>query len=445
MLNGVLTNKTGVPGGKVVFVRYAVCFLILQGLAANITAQTTYLHCGRLLTMQNTQMQTAVTVIVEGDKIVRIESGYTVPPTGAEEIDLKNKTVLPGLIDCHVHLEWEQNRQSYTEKYVLNEADVAFRSAIYAQRTLLAGFTTVRDLGGQGVNISLRNAINSGLTIGPRILTAGRALSITGGHGDGTTGAKWDLFDPPGPEMGIADGPDECRAAVRNQVKRGADCIKVCATGGVLSLARDGRLPHYAQDELEVIVRTARDLGLQVAAHAHGDEGIRRAVLAGVVSIEHGTFMSDSTMDLMKQHGTWYVPTLTAGWAVSDSARLAKGFFPEVVRGKALDIGPKIQSTLVRAYKKGVKIAFGTDAGVYPHGRNNLEFGHMAAAGMTTLDILRSATLDAATMLRLTETIGSLAPGKFADIIAVEGNPLDNIRAMEKVVFVMKGGRVFKE
>ncbi len=393
--------------------------------------------------MQSTQIQTAVTVTVEGDKIVRIEPGYAVPPTGAEVIDLKNKTVLPGLIDCHVHLEWEQSRSSYTEKYVLNEADVAFRSAVYAQRTLLAGFTTVRDLGGQGANLALRNAINSGLASGPRILTAGRALSITGGHGDATTGAKWDLFDPPGPEMGIADGLDECRAAVRNQVKRGADCIKVCATGGVLSLARDGRLPHYAQDELDVIVSTARDLGLQVAAHAHGDEGIRRAVLAGVVSIEHGTFMSDSTIALMKERGTWYVPTLTAGWAVSDSARLAKGFFPEVVRVKALDIGPKIQATLVRAYKKGVKIAFGTDAGVYPHGRNNLEFGHMADAGMPPIAILRAATLDAATMLRMSDQIGSLAPGLLADLIAVEGNPLDNIRAMEKVVFVMKGGRVF--
>ena len=394
--------------------------------------------------MQDAKVQTAVTIVVEADKIVRIEPGYTPSPAGAEAVDLKNKTVLPGLIDCHVHLEWEQNRNSYTEKFVLNPADIAFRSAVYAQRTLLAGFTTVRDLGGQGVNIALRNAVNNGLTIGPRILTAGHALSITGGHGDATTGAKWDLFDPPGPELGIADGPEECRAAVRNQVKIGADWIKVCATGGVLSLARDGRLPHYAQDELNIIVSTARDLGIQVAAHAHGDEGIRRAVLAGVVSIEHGTFMSDSTMDLMKQRGTWYVPTLTAGWAVSDSARLAKGFFPEVVRVKALDIGPKIQATLGRAYQKGVKIAFGTDAGVYPHGRNGLEFGYMSNAGMSAIDILRSATSDAASMLRMQDKIGSLEPGKFADIIAVEDNPLDNIRTLEKVVFVMKAGRIYK-
>ena len=417
---------------------------LLFWMAHSLLAQTTYLYCGRLLTMQDAKVQTAVTIVVEADKIVRIEPGYTPSPAGAEAVDLKNKTVLPGLIDCHVHLEWEQNRNSYTEKFVLNPADIAFRSAVYAQRTLLAGFTTVRDLGGQGVNIALRNAVNNGLTIGPRILTAGHALSITGGHGDATTGAKWDLFDPPGPELGIADGPEECRAAVRNQVKIGADWIKVCATGGVLSLARDGRLPHYAQDELNIIVSTARDLGIQVAAHAHGDEGIRRAVLAGVVSIEHGTFMSDSTMDLMKQRGTWYVPTLTAGWAVSDSARLAKGFFPEVVRVKALDIGPKIQATLGRAYQKGVKIAFGTDAGVYPHGRNGLEFGYMSNAGMSAIDILRSATSDAASMLRMQDKIGSLEPGKFADIIAVEDNPLDNIRTLEKVVFVMKAGRIYK-
>jgi len=392
-----------------------------------------------------TEMQTAVTLVVEGNTISKIEKGYLAPGAGVKLIDLKEKTVLPGLIDCHVHLEWEQSRNSYTEKYVYNESDVAFRAAVYALRTLEAGFTTVRDLGGQGVNIALRNAINGGWTKGPRILTAGKALSITGGHGDPTTGSKWDLFDPPGPEQGIADGPDACRTAVRTQIKRGADCIKVCATGGVLSLARDGRLPHYAEDELQMIVRTARDLGVDVAAHAHGDEGIRRAVDAGVVSIEHGTFMSDATMDAMIQHNTWYVPTLTAGWAVSDSAKYAKGFFPEVVRKKAEDIGPKIQETFGRAYKKGVKIAFGTDAGVYPHGKNKLEFSFMAKAGMKPAEILRSATLDAATMLRMQDKIGSLEPGKLADLVAVDGNPLADIKAMENVVFVMKDGKVVKE
>ena len=424
--------------------RHTLIFCLLL-LTRHLSAQTTYLHCGKILDVKNGTTRSAMTLVVEGDKIARIESGYTAAPVGAEVIDLKNKTVLPGLIDCHVHIEWEQNRSSYTERFILNDADAALRARVYAERTLQAGFTTVRDLGGQGANIALRNAINSGWATGPRILTAGHVLSITGGHGDGTTGAKFDLFDAPGPEEGIADGPDECRKAVREQVKRGADCIKVCATGGVISLARDGRLPHYAQDELEAIVRTARDLGLDVAAHAHGDEGMRRAVLAGVTSIEHGTFMSDSTMELMKQRGTWYVPTLTAGWAVTDSANFAKGFFPEVVRKKALGIGPTIAATCGRAYKKGVKIAFGTDAGVYPHGRNNLEFGYMSDTGMNAADILRSATFDAATMLHLADRLGTLDPGKLADIVAVDGNPLENIRTMEKISFVMKGGVVYRQ
>jgi imidazolonepropionase-like amidohydrolase len=391
-----------------------------------LNAQTTYLHCGRILPMKGDAMLNA-TIVVEGNKIARIEPGFAQAPVGAEVIDLKNKTVLPGLIDCHVHLEWEQSRQYYNEKYTLNPADIAYRAAVYARRTLNAGFTTVRDLGGTGVNIGLRNAINGGWTIGPRIITAGRLLSITGGHGDATTGARWDLFDPPGTEIGIADGPDECRAAVREQFKKGADCIKVCATGGVLSLARDGTLPHYAQDELSVIVQTAR-------------EGMRRAVEAGVLTIEHGTFMSDATMEAMIKHGTWLVPTLTAGQAVADSAKYAKGFFPEVVRKKGLEICPQLKATAGKAYNKGVKIAFGTDSGVSPHGSNNQEFVLMAEIGMKNADILRSATIDAATMLKMADKIGSLEPGKLADIVAVEDDPLTNIRTMLKVVFVMKDG-----
>jgi imidazolonepropionase-like amidohydrolase len=413
-----------------------------------VSAQPVFIHCGQLLTMKNgeAQMIEKATIVVSGKKIERIESGFVEPQKGATVIDLREATVLPGLIDCHVHIEWEQNRNTYNERFTLNPADIAFRSIGYAQKTLQAGFTTVRDLGGQGVNISLRNAINSGLLQGPRILTAGRILSITGGHGDVTTGARWDLFDPPlEAEDGIADGPDACRTAVRTQFKRGADCIKVTATGGVISLARDGRLPHYAYDELKTIVETARDLGLTVAAHAHGDEGARRAIEAGVISIEHGSFMSDSTLALMAQRGTWYVPTLTAGWSVTDSALYAPGFFPEVVRLKALNCGPALSNTTGRAYRSGVKIAFGTDAGVYPHGRNNLEFKYLADAGLTPAAILRSATFDAATMLGLQAQIGTLEPGKLADIVAVQGNPLTQIRSMEKVVFVMKEGKVVRQ
>lgn len=411
--------------------------LISQGL----TAQKTWIHCGRLLPMSAPERE-RVTLILNGNKIETVTDGYQTPPADAVLIDLKDKTVMPGLIDCHVHLEWEQSRSSYSEKYTMNDADVAFRAAVFAQRTLKAGFTTVRDLGGSGVNIALRNAINAGWVQGPRILTSGRILSITGGHGDATTGSRWDLFDPPVPEMGIADGPDECRTAVRTQIKRGADWIKICATGGVISLARDGRLPHYAADELATIVSTARDLGVDVAAHAHGDEGIRRAVEAGVRTIEHGTFMSEATMDAMKKHDTWYIPTLTAGWAVTDSAKYAKGFFPEVVRGKAEGIGPKIAATTSKIYEKGVKFAFGTDAGVFPHGKNALEFEFMSRAGISNADILHSATLNAAIMLRMDDRIGSIEPGKLADLVAVNGNPLQDISAMQRIVFIMKDGKV---
>jgi imidazolonepropionase-like amidohydrolase len=408
-----------------------------------LCAQSIYLHCGQMFDARSGTLRGPITVVVEGENIRAVENGYVNPPAGAKAIDLKDLTLLPGYIDCHVHLEWEQSRNTYTEKFTLNEADIAFRSAVYARKTLHAGFTTVRDLGGQGVNIALRKAVNAGLCEGPRIYTAGQALSITGGHGDPTNGGHWDLYESPEPEDGVADGPDECRTAVRSQVKRGADWIKVCATGGVLSLARDGRLPHYASDELETIVRTAHDLGIEVAAHAHGDAGARRAIQAGVRSIEHGTFMSDSTLDMMKARGVWYVPTLTAGWAVSDSAQYAKGFFPEVVRVKAMGIGPKITETLTRAYKKGVPIAFGTDAGVCPHGTNNLEFAFMAKAGMRPADILRAATLNAAEMLGIANKTGSIEAGKWADLVAVKGNPLQDIQVMTPhPAFVMKGGKV---
>lgn len=408
--------------------------------------QTTYLYCGRLLTMANGEPNeiTEATVIIEGNRIAKVQRGYAAAPVGAETVDLKAYSVLPGLIDCHVHLESQQNRQSYLEDFTLNEADIAYNSLAYARRTLAAGFTTVRDLGGSGVNIALRNAIKQGKVVGPRIVTAGKALSITGGHGDPTNGGHLHLYDPPLPMHGVADGPDECRKAVREQIQHGADLIKVCATGGVLSLARDGKLPHYATDELETIVRTARDLGADVAAHAHGDEGARRAIEAGVASIEHGTFMSDATLELMKQKGTWYVPTLTAGWAVSDSAQRAAGFFPEVVRTKALGIGPKIEETLGRAYRKGVKIAFGTDAGVFPHGLNYLEFGYLARAGMPNAAILRSASYEAAKLLRMDDQIGAIESGKFADIIAVDGNPLVRIEAMSAIRFVMYNGKILE-
>jgi imidazolonepropionase-like amidohydrolase len=425
--------------------RYILVFINILFFLTSTFAQRAYLHCGTVLDMVSETPRQQITIVVDSGKIKNIAAGYLPAPAGTETIDLKNKTVLPGIIDCHVHLEMEQNPNLYNEKYLLSDADIAFKATAYARRTLMTGITTVRDLGGRGPNLAIRKAIEDGLVVGPRVLSAGRALSVTGGHGDPTNGARDNLFDPPTPEFGVADGPDECRKAVREQIQRGADWIKVCATGGVTSLVRDGRLPHYSLEELQTIVKTARDFGVDVAAHAHGDEGMRRAVDAGVRSIEHGTFMSTTTMDAMIEKGTWYVPTLTAGWAVTDTANNNVRFFPAVVRAKALGIGPGISGTLTKAYKRGVKIAFGTDAGVFPHGSNGLEFEFMANAGVPPAAILRSATISAAEMLRLERQLGTIETGKWADLIAVDENPLNNIKTMKKVAFVMKGGVVYKK
>jgi imidazolonepropionase-like amidohydrolase len=424
------------------FKHLTVCLLTLMS-AQWVTAQDLkIIYCGRFFDSNTGLLDTAVTITVSADTILRVERGYTSVPSNATLFDLRNRTVLPGLIDCHVHLEWEQSRTSYNDKYVLNPPDIAFRSVVYARRTLAAGFTTVRDLGGTGVNTALRNAINGGWVQGPRIYSANRSLAITGGHGDHTNGAADHIYDPPTPSEGIADGPDACRQAVRAQVKKGADVIKITATGGVLSMAKDGRRPQFQEDELEAIVRTANDMGVKVAAHAHGDEGIRRAVLAGVASIEHGTFMSDASMALMKQKGTFYVPTLTAGWAVSDSAKV-KGFFPEMVRIKAEGIGPRMDITMKKAYQSGVRIAFGTDAGVYPHGKNGLEFLFMRRAEVPAAECIRIATVHAAELIGIEQKAGSITPGKWADIIAVEGNPILKMEDILQIRWVMKGGKVF--
>jgi imidazolonepropionase-like amidohydrolase len=307
----------------------------------------------------------------------------------------------------------------------------------------MAGFTTVRDLGGSGVNVSLRNAIASEKTVGPRIFTSAKSIAITGGHADPTNGAKKGIFDFPGPESGVADGTDECRKAVRQQVKNGADCIKITATGGVLSVAKDGYLPQFTEKEIEAIIETANDFNITVAAHAHGDEGMYRAVKGGITSIEHGTMMSERTMDLMIEKGTYYVPTITAGKAVGDSAKI-RGYYPAIVRPKALAIGPRIQSTFKKAYERGVKIAFGTDAGVFPHGLNALEFQYMTEVGMKPMEAIQSATMTAATMMRVQDKLGSIEKGKLADIIAVDENPIDNIKTLMNVKFVMKDGKVYK-
>ncbi|MCB0435558.1 MAG: amidohydrolase family protein [Mangrovimonas sp.] len=417
-------------------------FILL--LALSVNGQTTYLHCGKLVDTKNGNVVTNKTIVVSGEKITAVEDGFIQPTSSSDTvIDLKDKTVMPGLIDMHVHIEHETNPNRYLEDYVLNDADVAFNSVHFAEVTLMAGFTTVRDLGGTGVNVSLRNAINAGKIVGPRIFTAEKALATTGGHADPTNGSKNELMGDPGPKEGVVNGVEDAAKAVRQRYKNGADLIKITATGGVLSVAKNGQNPQFTVNEIKAICDTAKDYGFHVAAHAHGDEGMQRAILGGVKTIEHGTMMSDETMELMKTHDVYLVPTISAGKYVAEQAKIP-GFYPEVVVPKALEIGPKIQEMFSRAYKKGVGIVFGTDAGVFPHGENGKEFGYMVEAGMPAMKAIQSATITAAMILKMENQLGQLSPGFIADIVATDDDPTVNIHTMEKMGFVMKAGKVYK-
>ena len=421
---------------------YLLIFLAVIFFSAN--AQRTIIHCGFLIDSKSNDAQPQMTIVVEGDKIVSVTKGFT--PKGNDDvlIDLTKKTVMPGLIDMHVHLEGETSKDQSLQRFTLNEADIAFRSTLFAKRTLLAGFTTVRDLGGSGVNIALRNAINQGTVIGPRIFTAGKAIATTGGHADPTNSYRKDLMGDPGPKEGVINSPEDARKAVRQRYKDGADLIKITATGGVTSLAKDGSGPQFTDEELKAIIETAKDYGMHTAAHAHGPEGMKRAVLAGITTIEHGTLMTEEIMDLMKQKGTYYVPTITAGKFVAEQAKIP-GYYHPLVVPKAAAIGPQIQLTYVKAYKRGVKIAFGTDAGVYFHGDNAQEFAFMVDGGMPPMEAIKCATVVNAAILKMSDKIGTLEQGKLADIVATDENPLQNIRAMEKVTFVMKEGVIYKQ
>jgi imidazolonepropionase-like amidohydrolase len=416
----------------------------LSLLATPLLAQRTLIHCGNLFTGTGNTLQPQMTVVVDGNKITAVQKGYTAASGQDKVIDLKNKTVLPGLIDMHVHLETQTRRGGNIDNFTMNPADVAFRSAQYAKTTLMAGFTTVRDLGGSGINVSLRNAINAGLIDGPRVLTVGKSIATTGGHADPTNGYKKSLQGDPGPEDGVINSPEEARKAVRQRYKDGSDLIKITATGGVLSNAKDGSGPQFTQDEVDAVVKAANDYGFAVAAHAHGAEGMKRAIKAGVQTIEHGTLMDDEAIELFKKHGTYYVPTIIAGKTAADSARHF-GYYPPLVVPKALAIGPKIQATFGKAYKAGVKIAFGTDAGVFIHGYNAKEFEYMVEAGMPAAEAINAALLTNARLLKMADQIGSIETGKFADIIAVDDNPVQNIKTLQAVKFVMKDGKVYKQ
>ena len=420
-----------------------VALLFALSISALINADT-LLHVGNLLDTDNGEISKAVTIRIKGNKILEVTKGYATPKKNDEIVNLKQSYVLPGFMDMHVHLAQEYVPKAERRSKIEPEYRALF-AANAASKTLMAGFTSVRNLGDGGMEtISLRDAIKEGLVIGPRIFTSGKTIATTGGHGDPTNGMPKDNYSPPSPEEGVVDSPEDAKKAVRQRYKDGADGIKITATGGVLSVAKSGENPQFTDDELNSIIATANDYGLWTAAHAHGKEGMKRAVIAGINSIEHGTYMDQEVMDLMKSKGTYYVPTILAGDWVAEKAKIPN-FFPALVKPKAEKIGPQIQSTFAKAYKAGVKIAFGTDSGVSAHGDNWQEFILMTNAGMTNQDALKSATIETAKLLRIEDKLGQIKPGMLADIIAVKQNPVEDISTVENVIFVMKDGVIYKD
>ncbi|NUM77847.1 amidohydrolase family protein [candidate division KSB1 bacterium] len=421
---------------------FVLMFMI--GMTSPARAQRTLVHAGTLIDGISDKTQNNITLIVEKGRIIAIEKGFTAAKANDKIIDLKNKFVLPGLMDMHTHLSGQTEKAGYLKRFQLYPPEQALAATQYLKNTLMAGFTTVRDLGGgEGVDLALRNAINRGDIIGPRMLVAGKSLAVMGGHADPTNGFREDILGIPGIEEGVINGVESARTATLLAIKRGADWVKITATAGVLSLSGNAQNPQFTEEEIRAIVNTAADFGRKVAAHAHGAEGAKRAIRAGVASIEHGTFMDDETMALMKQNSVYWVPTITAGKSVADSAKIP-GYYSPIVVPKALSIGPMIQETFRRAYKAGVPIAFGTDAGVFRHGRNAVEFQYMVEAGMPPLAAIKSATYHTAKLLDKLDELGTLEAGKIADIIAVAADPLQDIKALQQVAFVMKEGVIYK-
>ena len=407
-------------------------------------ATRTYYHIGHLLDTERGTWMDQVTVSVQNGKILSVEKGFqSVPQGDVAYHDFKDLWVTPGLTDMHVHIETEYDSNAYLKRFTLNPEDLAFDAAVYSKRTLEAGFTSVRDLGGTGVNTAARDAINQGKIPGPRIFSAGKTIASTGGHGDPTNGHKKEFMGTPGPDQGVVNSPDEGRAAVRTAYKNGSDQIKITSTGGVLSVAKDGSGPQFTIEEIKAITSTASDYGMHVAAHAHGDEGMRRAVEGGVKTIEHGTFMSPATMKLMIKKEAYLVPTLRAGDEVADKAEI-DGFYPEVIRPKAREVGPQLIETTAAAYKAGVPIVFGTDAGVFPHGENAKEFALMKQAGIPVMEALQMATIIPAKILRTEEVMGQSRPGFYADFVGLATNPENDVTTLERPVLVIKEGVIVK-
>ena len=399
-----------------------------------VAGQTTILRADRMLDVESGTVTRNAVVIVEGNRIAAVNPASI--PSAVETIDLGDMTLLPGLIDAHTHLSGDLEGDWVHRAVTETQADGALRGARNARRTLLAGFTTVRNLGSRSFAIvSLRKAVERDFLPGPRIIPAGHALGITGGHCD-ATGYAPGLLEG-GPAAGVADGVDEVLRAVRYQIKHGARVIKICATAGVLSFEGPVGAQQYAEYEMRAIVDEAARHGVKVAAHAHGTEGILAAVRAGVASIEHGSILNDAAVALMRERGTYLVPTTYVGDAVDMSV------LPPPIRAKAEAIIPLARESFQRAVRAGVKIAFGTDAAVIPHGDNGKEFAAMVERGISTADALRSATVNAADLLGLDDR-GRIAPGLLADMVAVEGNPLEDVTTLEDVRFVMKDGRIYK-
>jgi imidazolonepropionase-like amidohydrolase len=441
-----------VPLAAAVAALFAASLSVAETNTDSRTAPVVIIECGHFVDVVQGKLLGETTIITSGDRIEKIVPGkvdtkaYMPAPNPQYSFSyypMPNATCMPGLIDSHTHLTGQMTKSSYSDQFRWNEADYAIRSVVYAKRTLLAGFTTVRNVGDNNYDsVSLRNAINAGEIPGPRIFTAGVAMGSSGGHADPTDGYRWDLQGDPATKDGIINSPEDAWKAVRLHYKNGADLIKIMPSGGVLDESSSADNAQLTIPEIQAVVAAAHDYGFTVAAHSHGAEAIRRAVIGGVDSIEHGTFMNDEDMRLMKEHGTWYVPTIIAGEFVMGKAK--EGWYPPQVARKAMEVGPIIMKTAGRAYKAGVKIAFGTDAGVYPHGENAKEFEYMVEAGMPPMFAIQAATTHAAQLLRHDKDVGSIEPGKYADVVAVPGNPLDDIKLMQKVDFVMKAGKVYK-
>jgi imidazolonepropionase-like amidohydrolase len=413
--------------------------------AAEQNQQTLLIHAGNLLAVPGEAPVQRQSIIVRGNLIDSVVDGYVDPASLGGEVqlvDLSDKFVLPGLIDAHVHLLSEITPEGRNDALYITTSMEAMRGVYYAGITLDAGFTTVRDLGGDPEAIyALRDAINQGLIDGPTILAAGSALAATGGHGD-VDGYKPELLELWTPET-ICDGAVECRAVTRQTIKFGADWIKITATGGVLSDTSTGLGQQMTDDELQEIVATAHNLGIKVAAHAHGADGINAALRAGVDSIDHGTYLDDESIELFKRTGAYLVPTLMPGVKLPESME-GNPFFTDDIKEKAYAAGAAAAGNIGRAYQAGVNIAFGTDSAVTPHGLNGEEFALMVQVGFSEMDAIYAATIGASTLLSKYEQIGSIEGGKLADIIATDNSPLSDITELENVTTVIKGGKLIK-